>query len=144
MPWQTRFLALAACLCVGIESRAQLTFRAQEIEINLSIGYAVQLVDVNGDNKLDIVAVDTDRILWYENPTWLRRTLIEGLTKPDNVAIAPYDITGDGKVDFALAAGWRPADTVSSGTIQWLEHQPDGQPWKVHPIGQEPTAHRES
>ena len=68
MPWQIKFLAIVACVCVGIESRAQLTFRAQEIETDLSIGYAAQLVDVNGDNKLDIVVVDTDRILWYENP----------------------------------------------------------------------------
>ena len=60
MPWQIRFLALVACLCVGIESRAQLMFRAQEIETDLSIGYAVELVDVNGANTHNV------RIYWNE------------------------------------------------------------------------------
>ena len=60
MPWQVRFLVLVACLRVGIESRAQLTFRAQEIETDLSIGYAAQLVDVNGDNTHNV------RIYWNE------------------------------------------------------------------------------
>ena len=41
MPWRISFLGITACLRVGIESRAQLTFRAQEIETDLSIGYAV-------------------------------------------------------------------------------------------------------
>ena len=46
--------------------------------------------------------------------------MIEDQTKKDNVCIAPYDIDGDGQVDFALGADWRPSDTVNSGTIQWL------------------------
>ena len=52
------------------------------------------LVDINGDKKPDIVVVDTTRVVWYENPTWKRRTIIEGQTKPDNVCIAAYDIDG--------------------------------------------------
>src|SRR5262249_40130401 len=82
-------------------------FRTQEIEKGLGVGYAVLLVDVNGDGKKDIVVVDTRRVVWYENPTWKRRTIIEGLTKPDNVCIAAHDIDGDGQIDFALGAGWK-------------------------------------
>ena len=118
-------------------------FRSQEIERELGVGYAVSLVDVNGDGKLDIVVVDQTRVVWYENPTWRRRTIIENQTKPDNVCIAPYDLDGDGQIDFALGADWRPADTVASGTIQWLNRGPtiDDQ-WTVHAIGTEPTVHR--
>src|SRR5215470_9017013 len=72
-------------------------FRVQEIEKGLGVGYAVLLVDVNGDGKKDIVVVDTKRVVWYENPTWKRRTIIEGQTKPDNVCIDAYDIDGDGQ-----------------------------------------------
>ena len=118
-------------------------FRCQEIERELGVGYAVSLVDVNGDGKLDIVVVDQTRVVWYENPAWRRRTIIENQTKPDNVCIAPYDLDGDGQIDFALGADWRPADTVASGTIQWLSRGPtiDDQ-WTVHAIGTEPTVHR--
>src|SRR5260370_36051076 len=77
-------------------------FRVQEIETGLSIGYAVLLVDVNGDGKKDIVVVDTTRVVWYENPTWKRHTIIQGQTKPDNVCVAAYDIDGDGQIDLAF------------------------------------------
>jgi hypothetical protein len=98
--------------------------------------------DVNGDGKLDIVVVDTNRVLAYENPSWQRQTLIEGQTKTDNVCIAPHDIDGDGKVDFALGADWGPPNTLR-GTLQWLARGASpGDKWTVHPIGDEPSSHR--
>src|SRR5436305_5275117 len=86
-------------------------FRVQEIDRSLKVGYAVITADVNGDGKPDIVVVDTDRVVWYENPTWQRRTIIDKQTKADNVCIAAADIDGDGKIDFVLGAGWRPFDS---------------------------------
>src|SRR5437773_1549008 len=80
------------------------TFRMQELETGLGVGYAVLLVDVDGDGKKDIVVVDQTRVVWYQNPTWKKRTIIDGGTKPDNVCIDAYDIDGDGKIDFALGA----------------------------------------
>src|SRR3954454_1867196 len=74
-------------------------FRMQEIDRTLKVGYAVLVVDVNGDGKPDIVVVDVDRVVWYENPSWQRRTIIQGQTKPDNVCIAAADIDGDGQLD---------------------------------------------
>jgi hypothetical protein len=136
-------LLLAASVLAAIGDAAELAFRPQEISNRLSIGYATRLVDINGDGKSDIVVVDTERVIWFENPTWQMHTLIEGQTKTDNVSIAPYDIDGDGKVDFALGADWRPADTRTSGTIQWLSRGLSASDkWTVHPIGTEPTIHR--
>jgi hypothetical protein len=118
-------------------------FRMQEIEKSLGVGYAVLLVDVNDDGKKDIVVVDQRRVVWYENPGWKRRNVIEGKTMPDNVCIAAHDIDGDGKLDFALGAGWKPSDTKSGGTLQWLKRGKTlDDPWTVHPIGDEPTLHR--
>jgi hypothetical protein len=120
-----------------------LSFEMKEIDKSLQVGYAVLLVDVNADGKPDIVVADTHRVVWYENPTWKRRTIIEGKTERDNVCLAAADIDGDGKLDLALGAGWKPFNTRSGGTLQWLK-QPDSldQPWKLYPIGDEPMLHR--
>jgi hypothetical protein len=115
----------------------------QEIETGLRVGYAVLLVDLNGDGKKDIVVADTTRVVWYENPTWKRRTIIEGQTTPDNVCIAAYDIDGDGLLDLALGAGWKGANPKAEGTIQWLKRGKSlDEPWTIYPIGSEPTVHR--
>jgi hypothetical protein len=118
-------------------------FRIEEIDHSLKVGYAVLLVDVNADGKPDIVVVDTDRVVWFENPTWKMRTIISKQTKTDNVCIAAADIDGDGKLDFALGAGWNLSNTKTGGTLQWLKQGPTiDSPWSVHPIGEEPTIHR--
>jgi hypothetical protein len=118
-------------------------FRMQEIETGLKVGYAVLLVDLNGDGKKDIVVVDTTRVVWYENPTWKRRTIIEGQTRPDNVCIAAHDIDGDGLLDLALGADWKPFNTKSGGTLQWLKRGKTlDEPWTMHAIGEVPTVHR--
>jgi hypothetical protein len=137
-------LVAAACFAGARDDEAPFpAFQMREIEKGLGVGYAVLLVDVNGDKKRDIVVVDTHRVLWYENPTWKRRTIIEGVTKRDNVCVDAYDIDGDGKIDLALGADWNPSNTRSGGTLQWLK-QPDSldKPWKLYPIAEEPTLHR--
>jgi hypothetical protein len=141
------FAAFALMPCILILATTALAkeieFRPQEIANHLSVGYAVKLLDMNDDTRPDIVVVDTERVIWFENPEWKLHTLIQGATKPDNVSIAPYDIDGDGKVDFALGADWRPADTRNSGSLQWLSRgKTADEPWTVHPIGTEPTIHR--
>jgi hypothetical protein len=118
-------------------------FKVQEFAKDLTVGYAVKLVDVNGDGKTDIVVVDSRRVLWYENPSWNMRTMIQGQTAADNVCIDAADIDGDGQIDFALGAGWNPGNTNGGGTLQWLKRGKSiDDPWSVHPIDSEPTVHR--
>jgi hypothetical protein len=118
-------------------------FRVQELETGLGVGYAVLLVDVNADGKKDIVVVDTTRVLWFENPSWKKRIIIQGGTKPDNVSIAASDIDGDGQLDFALGADWKPFNTKSGGTLQWLKRGKTlDDPWTIYPIATEPVIHR--
>ncbi|MFO0810668.1 MAG: FG-GAP-like repeat-containing protein [Gemmataceae bacterium] len=119
-------------------------FRVQEIDRSLKVGYAVITTDVNGDGKPDIVVVDTNQVVWYENPTWKKRVIISGQTKTDNVCIAAADIDGDGQIDFALGADWGALNrTRDGGTIQWLQRGKTlDEPWTVHAIGEEPSVHR--
>ncbi|GBD36515.1 hypothetical protein HRbin36_01640 [bacterium HR36] len=118
-------------------------FAMQEIDRTLKVGYAVLLADVNADGRIDIIVVDTQRVIWFENPTWKMHYILKGGTKPDNVCIDAYDIDGDGRLDFALGADWRPFDTRTGGTLQWL-WQTDSpyKPFELYPIDTEPTIHR--
>lgn len=122
---------------------AEPNFRPEELATKLTVGYATRILDMNGDGKLDIAIVDSERIIWLENPTWKEHTLISaGQTKKDNVCFAPYDIDGDGKVDFAVGADWNPGNTKSGGTIQWIAGKDPTAKWESHLIAEEPTTHR--
>jgi FG-GAP-like repeat/FG-GAP repeat len=119
-------------------------FKMQEIATDLTVGYAVITADVNEDGKPDIVVVDSERVVWYENPTWKVHTIIsKGKTKKDNVCIAAADIDGDGHIDFVLGADWKPFNTKEGGTLQWLKRGKTlDEEWTIYPIAEEPTVHR--
>ncbi|HVA47784.1 MAG TPA: VCBS repeat-containing protein [Pirellulales bacterium] len=144
--WRTACSAVAligGVFLTAVSAAAEIRLRAEQLPERLEVGYAVTVVDMNADGRTDIVVVDTNRVLWLENPSWKVHTLIQDQTKRDNVCIAPYDIDGDGQIDFALGADWRPIDTRTGGTIQWISRgtSADGR-WQVHPIGEQPTTHR--
>jgi hypothetical protein len=119
-------------------------FHGRQIDPHVgNVCYAMTLADVNGDSRPDIVAVTENAVVWFENPSWQKHIVIADQTERDNVCIAPYDIDGDGHIDFALGAAWQPSNTQSGGTVQWLRRGTSlAEKWTVHPIGSEPTVHR--
>jgi hypothetical protein len=124
---------------VGVQAEGLPRFEGQVLDPDIGkVCYAVSKADVNGDGKPDIVAVSENRVQWYENPSWTKHVILEDATERDNVCIAAHDIDGDGKVDFALGAGW-----TKIGTIQWISRNVDpNAKWNVHFIGKETSLHR--
>jgi FG-GAP-like repeat len=136
------FLLSAAWLPAA--AAAEPTFAARVIDPHPGeICYAVTLADVDGDAREDIVVVTENAVLWYGNPVettgeWKKHTVIRDQTPRDNVCIAPHDIDGDGKVDFALGASW-----PKTGSVHWLRRGASlDEPWKVFDLGPLHSTHR--
>lgn len=141
---------LHSCFCLGSVALIQAVYGGElqlaelELPTKLQVGYAVRLIDMNDDQRLDIVIVDSKRLVWLENPNWTEHALSDDSSNAfDNVCFAPHDIDGDGRLDLAVGADWQPNNTASGGTIKWLRQGENIQRlWTYHDIGQEPTVHR--
>jgi hypothetical protein len=120
-------------------------FEEREIRRDFGVGYAVTTGDVNGDKKVDVIAISGTQLVWFENPSWTQHVVLDGQTPKDNVALATQDIDGDGRLDVAIGAAWNPRDTNGGGTLHWVR-QPAGtatpSPWTLIDIASEPTLHR--
>src|SRR6184192_2608772 len=144
---RSSFLYAAAAFCIfkGAFADGNLPrFREQLIDEDLGDCWGLVVAYVSGDGRTDIVAVSYDpaRAVWYENPTWKRRIVIE--KHPKMVAsIQPLDVDGDGKVELIVGADYyEPLDTKKGGSV-WLLRRPENlnQAWTPIKIDEEPTLH---
>ncbi|MCC6264875.1 MAG: VCBS repeat-containing protein [Bryobacterales bacterium] len=140
---RTWAFALLSILLPGT-LEAEFALRTQELMGNAGVFMAVLIEDINQDGKPDIVAVQEQRIVWFENPTWERHLLADDTMAQSYVCAAAQDIDGDGKVDLAVGSAWRPADRKTGGVIQWMRRtEATGRArWQAFPISEEPTTHR--
>jgi len=139
-------LALPACAAAALAGPAPApapVFQEQTLDPDFGIGYAVTVADMDGDRRPDVIGVNEKQVVWYENPTWRKHVIVNEATPRDNVCIAAADIDGDRKAELMLGAFWKPADTVGSGSVHWLQRGKDPrEPWKVVDLEPEPTVHR--
>jgi hypothetical protein len=105
-------------------------------------GFNVELVDLSGDGRLDIVTFAAagllgPQLVWLEQPaapdgTWAYR--VAGSTAPDNlVGIVASDIDGDGDTDIftgGYSGGSRTSDdpppAAALGRLAWFENLGNG------------------
>jgi hypothetical protein len=73
------------------------------IDANFPGAYQVEVADVNGDGKPDVVAVGGSTCAWYENPTWKKRIVTGSKETPGIISSATADIDGDGRAEIAIA-----------------------------------------
>lgn len=116
-------------------------WRTVEID-RIDIGYGVQVADINGDAKPDIVLADKTTIQWYENPTWQKHVIAKDLTHRDNVCVAARDINHDGKAEIAVGGQWNFTDSVKDGAVFYLQRNQDSPLWTPIRLHNEPSTHR--
>ena len=109
----------------------------------IQIGYGLQLTDVDGDGKTDIVLADKKTVQWYQNPTWQKHIIAKDLTERDNVCVSARDIDGDGKCEIAVGGQWNFGETVKDGAVYYLIPPADRtQMWTPVKLYNEPSTHR--
>ncbi len=135
---------LPFCLCNQLiaEPPPEYVWEAKEID-QIEIGYGLQLTDVDGDGKTDIVLADKRTIQWYQNPSWTKHVIAKNLTIRDNVCVTARDIDGDGKCEIAVGAQWNFRETLKDGAVFYLKAGQDRtKPWEPIKLYNEPSTHR--
>lgn len=141
---QLLFVCALIISSASLSQEGRFNFKEQIVDPNVGVGYAITVADINHDGKTDIVVVteNPDQVVWYENPSWTKRIIVEGFPKLP-VCVQPLDVDGDGKVELMLGADWRPSNTTTGGTVWLLQRPADlNQPWTPIKIDEEPTMHR--
>lgn len=135
LPW----MLIAAASQAGDLPR----FRHHTVTESLKQGYQLVSVDLNGDGKSDLIAVDeaATQLAWFENPTWQRHVLAVDVPRPLNADC--WDVDGDGVPEIALAYRFDPRPEKSVGNVVLLESGADVRGlWTAREIDRVPTAHR--
>ena len=127
---------------VSAEEIPESKWRPVEVD-QIQIGYGLQLSDVNGDKKTDIILADKNTIQWYENPTWAKHIIARDLTERDNVCVTARDIDGDGKCEIAVGGQWNYRESIKDGAVFYLDPPEDRtQAWTPIRLYNDPSTHR--
>ena len=111
-----------------------LKFERTVIDANFPGGYQVEVADVNGDKKPDIVALGGSTLAWYENPTWTKRVVSTSKQTPDIISSATADLDGDGKAEIAIAYDFSMNEPRRGKLLLAIQGSKPGDPWTFTPI----------
>ena len=106
--------------------------------------YQVEVADVNGDKRPDIIAVGGSTCAWYENPTWKKRIVTTGNQTPGIISSATADLDGDGQAEIAIAYEFA-MNKPRTGKLLFARKGPGAgadDPWTLIPIADIESIHR--
>ncbi len=133
------FCSLMLMLAAGAQTR----FESRTICQDLQYGYQLTSVDLNGDGRKDLIAVDerAKDLAWFQSPGWERHILARDVPRAINIDCWDYD--GDGIPECALGYHFETNPEKSEGNLVLLKS--GGRvvdPWTPREIDRVPTVHR--
>ncbi len=130
---------LLSALCLSKSALAQ---ERTVIDANFPGAYQVEVQDVNGDKRPDVIAVGGSTCAWYENPTWKKRIVATGKQTPGIISSATADLDGDGKAEIAIAYEFNMNKPPTGKLLLARQGAGPDDPWKLEPIADVPSIHR--
>jgi FG-GAP-like repeat len=134
-------LSPSAPLCAG-EPKPLPKFERIVVDPDFPGGYQVEVADVNGDAKPDIVALGGGVCAWYENPTWKKRIVTTRTETPGVISSATADIDGDGKAEVAIAYEFAMNEPTKGKLLLATQGKTLDDPWAVTRIADIGSIHR--
>jgi hypothetical protein len=104
--------------------------------------YQVELADLNGDKRPDVIAVGGGTCAWYENPTWKKRVVSGPKQTPGVISSAAADFDGDGKVEIAIAFEFSMTQPKKGKLLVAVQGGKLDDPWTLLPIAPYGSIHR--
>ena len=101
------------------------------IDADFPGAYQVEVADVNGDKRPDVVAVGGGTCAWYENPTWKKRIVTGPKQTPGIISSATADLDGDGKAEIAIAYEFEMNDPKKGKLLLAVQGKGPDDPWGV-------------
>ena len=109
-------------------------FERVVIDANFPGGYQVEVADVNGDKKPDVVALGGSTLAWYENPSWTKRVVSTSKQTPDIISSATADLDGDGKAEIAIAYDFSMNEPKRGKLLLAIQGATPDDPWTFQPL----------
>lgn len=147
MRWISRRLGVLgfAFLSVGLGPLATSSgqeFRRTVIDADFPGGYQVEVADVSGDGKPDIIGVGGGTCAWYENPGWKKRVITTPKQTPGIISSATLNLIGDARAEVAIAYEFAMNEPSKGKLLVAVPGDGLDAPWTLQPIAAIGSIHR--
>lgn len=138
----TMILPVLGPLSNRLTDAAEPQFERIVIDDDFPGGYQVEVADVNGDGKPDLVALGGSTVAWYENPSWTKRIITTREQAPDVISSAAIDLDGDGRAEVAIAYDFAMNEPKRGKLGLAVQGGSPDDPWTFRHVADVPSIHR--
>lgn len=134
--------ALALFLSSATSAGAGTKFDRVVLDDQFPGAYQVEVADVDGDGKPDVIAVGGDTCAWYQNPGWTKRIVSGPKQTPGIITSAARDLDGDGKAEIAIGCQFEMNQPSRGKLVLARQGKTLDDPWTFEPVDDVPSIHR--